>query len=256
MPRSSTLTRIVSSLLACGLMASTNAEPVDHHPGPDGRPGQPPHAGPPRDGRGGPPPHARGKGPHRGPSPERAEMMRRLRAAADLDGDGKLNEAERKQLQEERRRMHQRSKQRLLNRFDKDGDGKLNSEEKAEAKAHAEKRRNEMRQRLIKEFDADGDGKLNETERKAARAAMEERIEKERRQRKRRGPHPDRPRINDRSPDDQRIHPERRRRQMQRFDTNQDGQLDAEERAAMRKARQAKQNKPAEPNHKQPDSGE
>ncbi|HVJ46236.1 MAG TPA: hypothetical protein VM511_07620, partial [Luteolibacter sp.] len=42
----------------------------------------------------------------------------------DKDGDGKLNDEEKKALQED-------NEKKLIKRFDKDGDGKLSDEEKA-----------------------------------------------------------------------------------------------------------------------------
>jgi len=157
-------------------------------------------------------------------------------------------------MHEKRRELQQRSHQQLLKRFDEDGDGKLNQHEKANAKAHAEKRRNQMRRKLLNQFDADGDGKLNDAERENARNAMEMRIENERRNRQQqRNQRQENPATENPRPHDNQ--PERRRRPLQRFDTNQDGKLDDSERAAMRNAREAmrkKQPNPAELEHPQP----
>jgi hypothetical protein len=71
----------------------------------------------------------------------------------DKDGDGKLNEEERKAAMEARQAE-------MLAKFDKDGDGKLSQDER---KAAMEARRAEM----MKRFDKNGDGKLDEEERKA-----------------------------------------------------------------------------------------
>lgn len=66
----------------------------------------------------------------------------------------------------------------VLQRFDKDGDGKLNDEERKAAREEFQKREgrraDELRARIIQRFDKDGDGKLNEEERAAAEAAMRE----------------------------------------------------------------------------------
>jgi Ca2+-binding EF-hand superfamily protein len=58
--------------------------------------------------------------------------------------------------------------------FDKDGDGKLNDEERKAMMEAMQKRRpnaGPQFQEMMKKFDKDGDGKLNEEERKAMREA-------------------------------------------------------------------------------------
>ena len=82
----------------------------------------------------------------------------------DKDGDGKLNDEERKAMRDAF----------ILRRYDKDGDGKLNEEEKAaaeEGRKQWEKRRAEYAKR-VKEFDKDGDGELSREERRAMYEAM------------------------------------------------------------------------------------
>lgn len=84
--------------------------PNDHHKGPHGGP----HAG-----------------PHGGPPPE-------IVAQFDLDGDGKLNDKERKAardaMREQRRAKKQEHRQKMLEQFDADGDGKLSEEERKAAR--------------------------------------------------------------------------------------------------------------------------
>ncbi|HRT29979.1 MAG TPA: hypothetical protein P5527_09305, partial [Kiritimatiellia bacterium] len=58
--------------------------------------------------------------------------------------------------------------------FDKDGDGKLNDEERKAMMEEMQKRRpnaGPQFQERMKQFDKDGDGKLNDEERKAMREA-------------------------------------------------------------------------------------
>lgn len=80
-----------------------------------------------------------------------------MRAKFDVDGDGKLNDAERQAARE----AH---KQRKLERMDTNGDGEISDTEKAAAKE-------KHREKMVKRFDKDGDGKLNDSEREAAKAA-------------------------------------------------------------------------------------
>ena len=65
-------------------------------------------------------------------------------------------------------RMERRAERRAdaIKEFDKDGDGKLNEEER-KAMMEANRARMEEFRKARKEFDKDGDGKLNDEERKA-----------------------------------------------------------------------------------------
>ena len=67
----------------------------------------------------------------------------------------------------------------MLKRFDKNGDGKLDDEEK---KAMADARKDQAkdlgkgrRETILKRFDKDGDGKLSDEERKTMQDAMKDR---------------------------------------------------------------------------------
>jgi hypothetical protein len=70
------------------------------------------------------PPEDGGK---KGGRPPRGEMRERMLREYDKDGDGKLNEEERKAARDAR-------EQRMLKEFDKDGDGKLSDEEREAAR--------------------------------------------------------------------------------------------------------------------------
>ncbi len=86
-------------------------------------------------------------------------------------------------------RLNPEERQKILEKFDKDGDGKLNEEErKAAFEAHRERIGRERGQRvgpgegeramMLEKFDADGDGKLNEAERAKMREEMRKRMQK------------------------------------------------------------------------------
>ena len=98
----------------------------------------------------------------------------------DKDGDGKLNEEERKAARAAGKARHEEMRGKLLAEFDADKDGKLNEDErKAASKTRMELRWEglpaEAKERITKRFDKDGDGKLSDTERKAAIAARRHR---------------------------------------------------------------------------------
>lgn len=72
------------------------------------------------------------KGPHGGPPPK-------IIAKFDADGDGKLNEEERKAAREAMKEHH---RQKMLEKFDTNGDGQLSHDErKAARKAHGKHRK-------------------------------------------------------------------------------------------------------------------
>jgi len=61
----------------------------------------------------------------------------------------------------------------VIKEFDKDGDGKLNDEERKAAGEAFQAKREEARKKELAEFDKDKDGKLNDEEQKAANEARE-----------------------------------------------------------------------------------
>jgi Ca2+-binding EF-hand superfamily protein len=89
-----------------------------------------------------------------------------LRKKHDADGDGQLNEAERKAYYDDYRRIAE------LRQWDKDKDGKLNAEETAAKEAQQEQWRKaaaESRHRwMLQRWDDDGDGKISEAEQASA----------------------------------------------------------------------------------------
>jgi len=89
----------------------------------------------------------------------------------DKDGDGKLNEAERKNAAKEigkgARALPNREE--LLKKFDANKNGQLDPEEKEKARKELGGRLGKSREELLKKFDKDGDGKLSDAEKEAAR---------------------------------------------------------------------------------------
>ncbi len=145
-----------------------------------------------------------------GDFPERANMRADALKQFDKDGDGKLNEVERKAMMDARMAMGEKLRKGREKQFDKDGDGTLNAEERKAMVEANKARMEEFRQAREKPFDKDGDGKLSEEERKAMMAGMQKR----------------RPNA---GPQFQEM--------MKTFDKDGDGKLDVEERKAMREAR-------------------
>ena len=91
------------------------------------------------------------------PKRERKGPPAEVIAKFDTDGDGKLDETERKAAMEARKAEMKAHHEEMLAKYDTDKDGKLSKEERKVA--------------MIAQFDADGDGVLNETEKAAAKAA-------------------------------------------------------------------------------------
>ncbi|MDQ8192229.1 EF-hand domain-containing protein [Roseibacillus persicicus] len=92
--------------------------------------------------------------PARAPRELPAEVI----AKFDKDGDGKLDEEERKAAREARRAEMEKRRAEMLEKFDTDNDGKLSPEERKAA--------------LIARFDKDGDGVLSEEEKEAIKKEM------------------------------------------------------------------------------------
>lgn len=109
-----------------------------------------------------------------GAFPARVNMRADAIKEFDKDGDGKLNEEERKAMMAARMAMGEKLRMEREKKFDKDGDGKLSDEERKAMMEAMQKRRpnaGPQFQEMMKKFDKDGDGKLNEEERKAMREA-------------------------------------------------------------------------------------
>ncbi len=167
------------------------------------------------------------KGPPRGK--KREEIIKRF----DKDGDGKLNDEEKRAAREAFMKMRggkgrggppQFNREEILKKFDKNGDGKLDDDERKAAREAFMKKRGGKgrggrpqfnREEILKKFDKNGDGKLDDDERKAAREAF-----MKKRGGKGRG---GRPQFN-------------REEIIKKFDKDGDGKLNDEERKALREA--------------------
>jgi len=91
----------------------------------------------------------------------------------DKDGDGNLNDEERKAMWNGMRQEGEKAAWGYLKKWDADGDGKLSDEERKAMQEDLRKQGEEVRKRweeqlkeTTKKFDADGDGKLSDEERK------------------------------------------------------------------------------------------
>ena len=145
-----------------------------------------------------------GQGRGRGPSEEqRAEMLKRY----DKDGDGQLNDEERREARtaqieewrkanpeaaarfDERRAEEEKRRADFIKKYDTDGDGELSDTERrdgfraeGEARLEAWKERDpegyarfqKQREDFTKRFDANGDGELSDEERRAGFEKMRE----------------------------------------------------------------------------------
>lgn len=89
-------------------------------------------------------------------------------AKFDKDGDGKLNEEERKAAKAAREEMEAARKKEMLEKFDTDKDGELNEAERVAM-------RSEMKKRMLEKFDKDGNGELSEEERAEMRKHFKDR---------------------------------------------------------------------------------
>jgi len=99
--------------------------------------------------------------------PQRAErkLPPEIIEKFDKDGDGKLNDDERKAARAGREEMMQARKAEMLKKFDKDGDGKLSDEERAAM-------REERKKMILEKFDKDKDGELSDEEKAEMRVVM------------------------------------------------------------------------------------
>ncbi len=119
--------------------------------------------------------------------------------------------------------MHKR----VMEKFDANKDGQLDEQEKAAMKADFEARRAEMQKKSLEKFDANKDGQLDEQEKEAMKAEF-----KGRRDGKGHGPRAHKgPRHHKGHGADK---GDMHKHMMEKFDANKDGQLDEQEKAAMK----------------------
>ncbi len=140
----------------------------------------------------------------------------------------------------------------MLEKFDANKDGQLDEQEKAAMKAAREARHAEMKQKMLEKFDANKDGQLDEQEKAAMKAEFEaKRGEKPCGDKPccgPKGPRGPKPGCGPEGhgPKGPRHHkghgprPDMHKHMMEKFDANKDGQLDEQEKAAMKADFEAK----------------
>lgn len=103
--------------------------------------------------------------------PSKEEILKKF----DTDGDGKLNEEERKKVRNEMASRRSSLPPLLAKKFDKDGDGELSEEERAAFRKEMASKGRKLPPHLMQRFDKDGDGTLSDEERSAAKQEWENR---------------------------------------------------------------------------------
>ena len=103
--------------------------------------------------------------------PGKDEILKKF----DTDGDGKLNEEERKKVRDEMASRRSGLPPLLAQKFDKDRDGKLSDQERAAFRKEMVNKGRKLSPHLMQRFDKNGDGVLSEEERSDARKAWEDR---------------------------------------------------------------------------------
>ncbi len=119
----------------------------------------------------------------------------------------------------------------MLEKFDVNKDGQLDDQEKAAMKAEFEAKHAEMKQKMLEKFDVNKDGQLDDQEKAAMKAEFEAK-------------HGDKkPGCGPRGPRHHKGHGPKgdmHKRMLEKFDANKDGQLDDQEKAAMKAEFEAK----------------
>lgn len=110
-----------------------------------------------------------------GDFPQRSNMRVDALKEFDKDGDGKLNDDERKAMMDARKALGEKMRKDREKEFDKNGDGKLDEAEKTAMMAAQTARMEQFKKAREKQFDKDGDGKLSDEERKAMMAEFQKR---------------------------------------------------------------------------------
>ena len=184
-----------------------------------------------------PPPPMQHPKEHKRPShkPSGGEADRRHDARSHQAEEAERREA---RIREAKKRHKEHQAGRKIEKFDRNKDGRLDENEIAERDgydAKARQRKAEIQARYgywIEKYDKDGDGKLNEREKAAAIAAYRRDF------------------VNS-TPDvkaaaQKRIDEWRHRKEVEKYDKNKDGRLDAQESAALDKQRSEKKRRKEE----------
>lgn len=182
------------------------------------------------------------------------ERRKQVLADYDADGDGKLNEVERKALRDDLGKVGERPKFARLGwrfrhygfrvvrwAFDENGDRELSAEERAAMVDALEARCERIKTRLLNKFDTDKDGKLSESERQAIRDDVRAALRKKfqdllaKYDANHSGVLEPRERLQIREDILKQLRA-RRAELVAKYDTNQDGKLSVEEALALRQA--------------------
>ncbi len=220
------------------------------------------------------------------PCGPKADMHKNLLEKFDTNKDGQLDDQEKEAMKAACDARHAEMKQKMLEKLDANKDGQLDEQEKAAMKAEFEARhgdkgprgckpcgpKGDMHKAMLEKFDANKDGQLDEQEKAAMKAEFEARHgnkpacgPKGPRHHKGHGPKGDMHKVmlekfdanKDGQLDDQEKaamkaefeakHAEMKQKALEKFDANKDGQLDDQEKAAMKAEFEAKHGKPCGP---------
>ena len=133
------------------------------------------------------------------------------------------------QLREIQKRRDEYQAKRDLAKFDRNKDGRLDGKETAERDKYndeMQKRQAESKKRhgdLMRKYDRDGDGRLNDSEKRAAKEAYRQEALKRA--------------ARNKEAAKKKMEEDRARKEVQKFDKNKDGRLDATESAALNEYR-------------------
>ncbi len=133
----------------------------------------------------------------------------------------------------------------MLEKFDANKDGQLDEQEKAAMKAEFEAHHAEMKQKMLEKFDANKDGQLDDQEKEAMKAEFEARRSEKPGCGKHKGPRPGccgkpeggKPECGKKGPCPHGPHAckgDMHKKMLEKFDADKDGQLNDEEKAAMK----------------------
>ncbi len=130
----------------------------------------------------------------------------------------------------------------MMEKFDANKDGQLDEQEKEAMKAEFEAKKAERKAKFMEKFDVNKDGQIDDQEKEAIKAEFEARQGKPGCKGPR-GHHPHGPKPGCKGPRGHRPHgpnPGMHKHMMEKFDANKDGQLDEQEKEAMKAEFEAK----------------
>ena len=190
----------------------------------------------------------------------KAEFQKKLLEKYDANKDGQLDDQEKAAIKadfekdaQQRRHMHRRGHgpgrpssccncgkrpgphPAFMEKFDTNKDGQIDEQEKQAIRQAQEARKAEFQKKLLEKYDANKDGQLDDQEKAAIKADFEKNAQ-QRRHMHRRGHGPGKPSSCCNCGKRPGPHPAF----MEKFDTNKDGQIDEQEKQAIRQAQEAR----------------